>query len=1121
MGTDRVFEGKEGSTGRDRIMAADSMSVPDYYARLGVDPGAARAEIEAALKRMQPAWSMGTRNPKTRHANQLYLDEIPALRRALLSDDTSRAAYDAELAMVQVAEREIKLDELQRRVRLRAAKGGLSPTDRRILGDEAQKLGLTEDDLLRATRPIPTLVEAASLDEDAELDQDSPADVLDPSTRRQIRVALEHLACRDLYDALGVARDAPGTYIVSRADAERQRWMKKAQVTAEKTAWLEVITHAQSHLSSSRARARYDRTLAQEMEESFEGMAAFALKGLRRMDPGTQAVLIEEAAAVGIAAERADRLIGRICRRLGVARDHGAVTPHAPGSSAPQATGGLAEKNGAAKFSLLRCRHCAGVTELSPVARKAPSARCRHCGASLKWACPICKQNLWVDERRCGCGFRQAHCEPLVRHFEAAQNAFRNFDLARALEHLERVQQFAPHLAGARNGILKVRQRQAEIERVRLAYHTARAGGRLASARAAVEAWSRLVDPASPDLQAAWSELGQSLRRAEALAARARETERTDPATARAIYRQSLALAADLPEALAGLKRTPADPPTALDAEVMGDRIRLSWTPAPPDGLGPLTFVVVRKRGGALQHPADGTRIAEVSTTEFDDVHVAPGETVGYAVLSKRGGVESIAAISLGPFVFLADVKDVRVEFRHQEVELGWSLPRGVTEVRVIRKRGEPPKTPRDGDRIPAALDHVLDRNLDPDEIYYYAIYAIYSMADGRLFPAPGVVVSARPQPPITPLEAPRLVQEPNGRVRIDWLEPARGSVKILRTAGPLLLAAGARLVNAEALALEGQWLEAAGPDRGYDPDPPVGGHCYYTPFTIWGESWTVGQSVALSRVADPTDLRATRVGSGLGALPGSIRLTLRWRWAAGAAASLVMARQGSPPQGPDDPTAIAATVSRADYDARDCWTLNLPMGRGGGGSVVGAVGLKTGPDGGNSRPSPEGGSNHTATAAPLPAPPGANFSPSDSGPWYIRVYSVIDLDGVRSVSPGLDSSAATIVPGPHPEVTISYSLKRPWLPGFSWSVGFRTEPAGAVVPPMVLVAHPRTVPLSVDDGQIVAHFPSGHDGAHFPIRTSLKLSEYGARVFPDPNVEPDGLQPIRLRHPETGATRV
>ena len=242
--------------------------VPDYYARLGVDPGAERAAIEAALQRMQPAWSMGTRNPKTRHANQLFLDEIPALRKALLSDPTSRAAYDAELAMVQVADREQKLDELQRRVRLRAAKGGLTASDRRLLGDEAAKLGLSEDDLLRVTRPIPNLIDAVSLRDDAELDQDPPADVLDPSTRRQIRVALEHLGCRDLYDALQVTRDAPVTYVVARADAERQRWMKKAQVTAEKTAWLEVIAHAQSHLSSPKSRARYDRTLRKTRRSS-------------------------------------------------------------------------------------------------------------------------------------------------------------------------------------------------------------------------------------------------------------------------------------------------------------------------------------------------------------------------------------------------------------------------------------------------------------------------------------------------------------------------------------------------------------------------------------------------------------------------------------------------------------------------------------------------------------------------------------------------------------------------------------------------------------------------------------------------------------------------------------
>src|SRR5271156_3279409 len=136
--------------------------VPDFYARLGVDPGAQMSEIEAALKRLQPAWSMGTRNPKTRHSNQLYLDEIPALRKALLGDPASRAAYDAELAVAQIAERDSKLDALQKKVQLRAAKGGLNPADRTLLVEEAAKLGLSEDDVLRVTKTVPNLVETVS-----------------------------------------------------------------------------------------------------------------------------------------------------------------------------------------------------------------------------------------------------------------------------------------------------------------------------------------------------------------------------------------------------------------------------------------------------------------------------------------------------------------------------------------------------------------------------------------------------------------------------------------------------------------------------------------------------------------------------------------------------------------------------------------------------------------------------------------------------------------------------------------------------------------------------------------------------------------------------------------------
>ncbi len=1072
--------------------------VPDYYARLDVNPKADRSEIEAALNRKQPAWSMGTRNPKNRHTNQLYLDEIPSLRRALLRDPATRAAYDAELAVTQRAERDRKLDELQRRVRLRAAKGGLGSTDRGLLIDEAARLGLNEDDLARITRPIPNLVEAPSVNGVAEPDIEPPADVLDPSTRRQIRMALDHLGCRDLYDALGLTRDATASDTSARADAERQRWMKKAQVTAEKTAWLEIVTHAQSHLGSPRARARYDRTLALEAEESFDALADFSLKGLKRLDPGTRAALIEEAAALGIAPDRADRLIGRICRRLDITHEPGSISP-APAPSpglystpSPAAPG----VNGVQKFTLLRCRQCGGVTELSPVARKAGAARCPHCGSSLRWECPVCKRTPWVDEPQCPCGFRMAMREPVLRHFDAAQQLFRAFDLTGALEHLERVLELAPSFPRARNGIAKVRQRQADLVRVKLALETARAGGKLVAARAAIEAWSRLVDPQSPELQAAWAELAPSLRRAEALAGKARRLERSAPPSARNLYRQALDIAADLPDALAGLARTPPDPPTAMDAQVLGDRIRLIWTPPPPDGLGPLTFAVLRKRNGILDHPGDGTRIAEVGTCEFDDMLVTPGETVGYAVLSRRGGVDSVGAISLGPFTFLADVKEVNVELGERETELTWSPPRGIAEIRVIRKRGGPPTHPKDGERLASASDHAIDRENDRGPGDHYGIYAVYRMPDGRLFPSPGIVVSARPkpkQPTIVAPEAPRLLQEPTGRVRIDWIEPERGSIRILRTPNPLPMAAGTRLTGIEIQPLGGSWIEPSAPDRAYDFDPPRSGLCHYTPILEWAEAWIIGHGAVLTRVPDPTDLRATRAGSGLGSTPGGgVRVTLRWRWPAEATAALIVARQGAPPQGPSDPLATTTNVSRTDYERQDCWTFSLP----------------TPTPRGSGSLSPSRGSNGFA-ADPLPA---------EGGPWSIRVYCVAEWDGVRSLSPGLEPSAITILPGPHAEVTVSYSVKRSWLPGLPWSLSFLTEPTASVLPPMVVVAHPRTVPLSVDDGEIVARLPSVRNRDRFSIPN---LAGQGVRVFSDPNVPPNEQVPIRFRHPETGSTRV
>jgi hypothetical protein len=143
------------------------------------------------------------------------------------------------------------------------------------------------------------------------------------------------------------------------------------------------------------------------------------------------------------------------------------------------------------------------------------------------------------------------------------------------------------------------------------------------------------------------------------------------------------------------------------------------------------------------------------------------------------------------------------------------------------------------------------------------------------------------------------------------------------------------------------------------------------------------------------------------------------------------------------------------------------------------------------------------------------------TGLWHLSVRSVAQVGGETVVSSGLEPTARIVVPGPNPEISVSYHLRPPRFPGRPWSITFRTEPAGASIPPMALVTRTRTVPLTVDDGEIVDQFPASRDGATFRIRPKLNLSQTCARAFPDPHADPESLLPVRLKHPEAGGTRV
>lgn len=1022
--------------------------VADYYAMLGVAPDSDRTAIEAALAKCQPEWSSKTRHPSKGTLYQSYLDQVPSIRRILLGDPSERAAYDAERASALRAERDQKLDALQRLVRLRAAKGGLTVSDRNILRAEAGKLGLEIGDLDRLMQPFPPMPEAPTpVGED---DADPPLEVIEPATRRQIQVALDHLGKHDLYDLLGLRKDAPASEITTKAASERQRWMQKAQVTAEKTAWLNAVSLAQSHLGTPEGRARYDRTLGLQAEEEFGDISAFVLLGLAKLDDGTRQALTTEATALGIPVDRAHVLIRRSCRKQGTAFEGSAT--------ASVAANNLADRR------WLRCPSCTGLTEYA-WAEIHGSGLCRHCQNPLQWDCPVCRRQNWSDDRRCRCGFEQSDLEPLIRHFEAAQTAHRERHYLLALEHLHRVRDFAPKHVGARKGIEKVEAQLERVRRARSAYDLARARNRLVAARSAVETWRGLVEPNNPEVKAALEDLNKHLEKAARLTAKADATAPTDPVGARLVYRQALTIAADLPEAVDGLRRCPPDGPTDLRAEAASGRVRLRWAASRPDGVGPVRYRILRKRQSRPEHRDDGVVVAEIDSTEWEDPHASAGLSLGYAVFSIRNGACSLLGVSAGPFVVADDVRDVHVEARKSEVRLSWIPPEGAIGVRVVRKPGAPVEGPRDGVPISAKTDGAIDAGLDDGRVYHYGVFALYKGPDGYSHPSPGVYVSAVPQPPSQPVENLSIAGESDGRLKLFWTPPYYGRVKILRTDSPLPFPVGDRRSAAEADRLDGLWLDEIAREHAYDAPPNGAGLAYYTPVTFSAGQITLGKPVVYSHVADPTDLRVARA-------PGDpSRVLLRWRWNSQGAQCLVAARAGRDPAGPNDPEALTFSVDEAEYARNRHFAVDLPH--------------------------------------------------SPDAPWHLVVYTVASIEGKRLISSGLEPSARAVVPGPHPETSVSYDLRPPLLPGRKWSITLKTEPPGATVPPTVLVAHARTIPLAPDDGRIVTRFPASKDGQRHTFHGSRGLGSQRLRLFPDPEARPEEMVPIRLRHPEAGATRV
>jgi len=193
----------------------------------------------------------------------------------------------------------------------------------------------------------------------------------------------------------------------------------------------------------------------------------------------------------------------------------------------------------------------------------------------------------------------------------------------------------------------------------------------------------------------------------------------------------------------------------------------------------------------------------------------------------------------------------------------------------------------------------------------------------------------------------------------------------------------------------------------------------------------------------------------------------LTWRWPAEPvhARCLLLARTGRPATDPGEADSKSFIVERAAYERHGLYRLKLP--------------------------------------------------PRPDLRWYVSVFSQCDLGGEPWTSAGRNPTAKRAVPQPGEEALVYYSVK-PGGVARPWTLTVRTEPPGATVGPLLLVAQPRILPLTPKDGLTIARFPLVHDGDTLRFEPSTRMDGRKLRLFVDPETKTsDASARVRVILPE------
>ncbi len=845
---------------------------PNFFILLGLNPDEFwdQAKFERVLREKRTQWSLDSSGvAKKAIAAKKNLELIPEIKQVM--DDPAQRGAQAAAARAELASgNQEKIKKFEAQLKLAEAKGYLEESELKAFISEF-KDALSEKDI-RSRIKVPIRAHTA---------QTVPvAEQLAPSLAKEIAEKLEFLHLLSLYELLDRPQMTSSQELCRIAEQLYNDMLSRQPKTAEVTLKSDLAGHAKVIFKSEKMRKKYDESRRQSSLNTLlkaldESLSRTTEKELHEKQVGS---FLQAARKAGWQEEVALARLKEHARQ----RKWFLRIPTTDDSAQQQ-----------------RCGYC---NEMNEKGRNF----CRSCNRELSSQCPSCGQAVGSDEVGCG------HCGFPVGNRYWVDDALQTCDYLLNRRDLKGLQTQLVELEGAWNPskpdarIQKIHTYKDQLQRLvqdqrRIAeqlrhlmeqrqFYTAR---QLLTSQVGT-----LSDPESyrRTIEAGITQGQDLLKRAQSRTIG--QEERMD------LCRQALRVCADYKEARDLLSTMPPSPPRDLQAKVGGMVVSLAWDLSTTPGVA---YKIVRKARSQPVSPQDGVVLGTAAGRIYADTQPEIGLPLYYAVFAMYEEVPSAQGATLQqPVLLVQDLTNVTVQVNDRLVELSWQTPSNVQSRIVVRKEQTAPRSMEDGVRL-STLDprRLVDRDVQNEHTYYYAIYSQFRDQNNRLVTSPGVVVSARPETPpevITHLDITHTKLAQGYAVQLSWTAPSKGKIAVLRSEKPVSLKAG-EVIPVDELKRYGRLLEGYQETLRDNWSGP--GIVYYTPIVLFGGMAYIGASRRYVCMDDVDDLKYQNLGTAL---------RLRWDWPANCQEALVSYSYAGWPQ-PNEATTITRKVTRAEYE--------------------------------------------------------------------------------------------------------------------------------------------------------------------------------------------------------------